>query len=511
MLDKQIKKIRDILHRFDAIRTMLFLLIFSLMMTGALWAVDGSPEGNTSDEALAMEGDGYRLSDKRVYHIDGITQSYILDNYLNFNEKRIFATISELDKYIEDKDHELINQRIFDSGRIEYEIKKISDGPNLVLLDIFVKDTRNIIVLPYLNYNSNDGLLLSPRGRNYNFLGSMQALSTNLDYRYTAEGIHELSLNSSFSMPFRLWNLDWVCNVSEDVKYEQNEPLSFGLGSNLAVYLPYRGVRWKLAYSQDLNVNKDGIVDEDGYYLGSGLSLGGSIPTGIVIDGNELGYSPSISSSISYKLEEPISWDRRGLGSSFSQSLGFGRIDWIGNYRQGYNVSISNSNSYNYLKDDWGNSLAFLLQGHLARDWIGINSRLKGFYQLTDLKSDAGGPLRGIMDDRIDDVESGLYFNIDMPFNMWVWFMGRWFEGQLAPFVDAAYFNYKGLENDWNPLWYSAGLEGFAYLKASRSIYLRVSVGIDVQSILEGGSSAAGSTRYDESRYEVYIGFGHHY
>lgn len=484
-------------------------MVLCLLLTGTVWAQNGGED--VLENAPVMEGNGYRIAPKRTYHIEGVTQSYILDNYLDFDEKRIFVTAAELDEYIKIKEQEIINQRIFDSGRIVYEIRKKSNEPDEVVLDIYVKDTMNVVVLPYPKYDSNEGLLISLRGRHYNFFGSMQPLEANLDYLYTDEATHELSLDSSFSMPFKLWNHEWVFDVSEDVTYKQEEPFELKLGTGLGIYLPFWDVRWKLTYDQNFFLNDDGDEDEDGYYLTSGLSFGGSISTGMDVFGHEVKYSPSLSSSISYKLDEQISEDRRGPGSTFNHSIGFGRVDWIENFRRGFSVKLSNSNNYNYYHEDWDHSIEGEFQGHLAGQWIGLDSRVRGFYLIDDQEDDAGGLIRGVLNSRIDDVEAGVYLNLDMPFSMWIWFMSRWFTAQLSPFFDVAYFQYGGSEPDWDPLWYGAGIEGFAYLKRSRSIYLRVSVGIDLQAMLEGGGLTDPAGRDGDPRYELYIGLGHHY
>ncbi|MDZ7793190.1 MAG: hypothetical protein U5P10_05695 [Spirochaetia bacterium] len=483
------------------------LTVLAFAENGAAEEVAEAPQ----ELDLVMEGEGYRISSEREYHIDGVTQKYILDNYLEFDEKRIFANRVELELYLQEKEQEILNQRIFHSGRIEYEIKPRSGEPDAVVLDVYVQDTMNMVVLPYFKYDSNDGLLLSLRGRHYNFLGSMQPLAANLDYWYTEDREHELSLNSHFSMPFRKWGHDWVFDVSEDVVYTPDEPLDLNLGTDLSVYLPFWDIRWKLKYNQDFYLNDDGADDADGYYLKSGLSFGGSIPTGISIDGHEMKYSPSISSSIAYKLNELVSAGRRGPDSTFKHGLSFGRVDWIRNYRRGYKFSISNSNAYNFYEDDWDFSINSELQGHLAGKWMGLSSRLKGFYLIDHTNSNVGGPIRGVLDHRIDDVEAGATLNVDVPFPMWIWFMSRWFEAQISPFFDAGYFLYRGEDEDWNPLWYGAGIEGFAYLKRSRSVYLRVSLGVDMQAMLEGGGLLDEASRDGSSRLELYIGLGHHY
>ncbi len=488
-------------------RTTLLVLLMGMMLSLPVFAQN---DESSSDEP-EMEGQGYLIASEREYHIDGVTQDYILDNYIDFDESEVFPTRASLEAYLQDKEQEILNQRIFDSARIEYTIAARADKPDLVQLDVYVEDTMNVVVLPYFKYDSNDGLLLSLRGRHYNFLGSMQPLRANLDYWYTEDGKHEVSLNSEFSMPFRKWGREWVFDVSEDAVYTQDEPLDLNLGTDLGVYLPFWDVRWKLTYSQDFYLYDDGADDEDVYYLRSGLSFGGGIPTDLQIGKHEITYSPSVSTNIAYKLEEQISEARRGPDSKFSHGISFGRVDWIDNYRQGYKFSLSNSNSYNFYEKDWDFGFESEFQGHLAGDWIGLSSRLQGFYWIDNQEDDAGGPIRGVLNSRIDDVEAGAYLNLDVPFPMWIWFMSRWFEAQISPFFDAAYFQYGGSEQNWNPLWYGAGLEGFAYLKASRSIYLRVSLGIDMQAMLEGGGLTDPAQRDGDPRYELYIGLGHHY
>src|SRR6056297_280454 len=483
-------------------RKLLAAILFVILAAGNLWA---------ENSADPMGGGRYRISADREYHIDGKTKAYILDNYLDFNERQNFASLEELEEYIDGKQQELLNRRIFHQGRIEYEIREVAEAPDEAVLDIYVEDTMNRVVLPYFKFDSNDGLLLSLRGRDYNFFGSMQPLEANIDYWYTEDGEHEVSLNSEFSLPFRLWGFDWVFDISEDAVYKQEDPFELKLGTDLGIFLPFWNVQWKLTASQDYILNEDKTNEISGYYLKSGLSFGGDIATGLTLDGFDVEYSPNLSSEIPYKFGEQIRTERRGVESSFDHSVSFGRVDWVKNFRQGYSVELSNSNTYNFYQDDWAYSIEGELQGHVAGDWVGVDSRLKAFYMIDAQKDNVGGPLRGVLDHRIDEVKAGAYMNLDMPFPMWVWFMSRWFEAQISPFFDAAYFQYGGSEADWSPLWYGAGIEGFAYLKASRSIYLRVSLGVDMQAMLEGGGVFDPAPRDDASRLELYIGLGHHY
>ena len=47
------------------------------------------------------------------------------------------------------------------------------------------------------------GLLLSLRGRNYNFLGTLEPLRVNLNYLRTPEQEHEWSVVTTFALPFQ--------------------------------------------------------------------------------------------------------------------------------------------------------------------------------------------------------------------------------------------------------------------------------------------------------------------
>ncbi|RKX83657.1 MAG: hypothetical protein DRP58_08395, partial [Spirochaetes bacterium] len=233
--------------------------------------------------------------------------------------------------------------------------------------------------------------------------------------------------------------------------------------------------------------------------------------TGVSVGRHDITWNPKLSTSVSYIPFGLISGDRRGVSSTFSHSLKMGRIDWAGNFRKGYTVSLSNSNSYSFNTGVFTPIVEFNTQYFNTWGWGALNSRLKGFYRFTGDSDNVGGPLRGILDNRIDNVESGVYLNVDLPFKMWIWFMSRWFEGHLSPFVDIAMFRYTDGSSQLNPFWYSGGIEAFAFPKAARSFYLRISAGIDMQAFLEDFSLSAVAPRDSKSRLELFIGLGHHY
>jgi len=448
------------------------------------------------------------------YTVDGLTRESLLETYMEIKEGKLFFSPQELEEYLADKQVLLLNQRSFAEGTVS--IKRIverPDGPDLVYLTVWAKDTWNVIVLPYAKYDSNEGLLVSLRGRDYNFLGSMQTFALNLDYRFTELEKHQFSLNGDFSIPFSLWGRDWVFDIYHNTEFEEDQALFFNLNTDLGHYVGLFGKRWKFNISNDLFINRSdsaGLI-ADPWYLTTGASFGGAIPLGLSVGKHPLCYSPSLSLTGSYVPADQISESRQGITGGFSHSLGWGRIDWDGNFRTGYTVSLSNSNSYDFYDEDPAFSLDAKFQGHLAWGWGGLNTRLSGFWKFdTAVTSDAGAPMRGIINDKITkddengDLEAGTYLSLDLPFNMWIWFMSRWFEGHLSPFLDLGFFRKTDGTAGYDTLWYSAGIEGFAFAKAARSLYLRVSFGFDLKEVIDTGANPWNVR-------ELYIGLGHHY
>lgn len=441
--------------------------------------------------------------------VDGSTQENLLINYMEIKIGEQFLSLTDLQDYLLDKQVYLNNNRIFAEGTVSIgSIKKQNDKPNQVYVEVWAKDTWNIIALPYFKFDSNDGLLLSLRGRNYNFLGSMERLAFNLDYRYTEDSKHLISLNGEFSLPFVAWDRDWVFDIEYDTEYEDSYPLYFNLDTDLGYFFTLFDERWRFNISNEYSLNdrdSDPEPEEeaipDKYYLTSGLSVGGPVATGVSVGRHDITWNPKLSTSVSYIPLGLISKDRRGVSGTFSHSLKLGRIDWKGNFRKGYKVSLSNSNSYSFHTGVLTPIAEFNTQFFTTWGWGGLNSRLKGFYRFTGDSDNVGGSLRGILDNRIDNVETGVYLNVDFPFNMWIWFMSRWFEGHLSPFVDFAMFRYADGSSQSDPFWYSGGIEAFAFPKSARSFYLRISAGMDLAAFLKD----------DEILLEYFIGLGHHY
>ncbi len=447
------------------------------------------------------------------YIIDGKTREDVLSHYLNIKTGKIFSTKAELEVYLKDKIQLIKNQRTLAGGDIEskYESDPENPGGYFVDIQVNVKDTWNYILLPYAKFDSNKGFLVSLRGRNYNFLGGMGELSGNLDYLLTTSVKSEYSLNGGFTLPFYIWDYNWKFSFDEDVTISSDTQIKAYTKAGISVDIPLDNLTWQASLDQYYYLNQDGETDKDGYYMKTAARFGSSIPTRLDLPLlGELNYSPAIITSVAYKPFDTLSPDRKGYELGFEQEFSAGRIDWLGNFRSGSLFSANQNLRYNFTRSLWLSDTDIELQFHKAFGWGGFSSRLKGFYYYNSTGTDIGEPIRGILNARLDG-NAAVFLNLDFPVKIWIWFLDKWFEGHISPFFDYALVKPDGGNFSLSDGWYSAGLEGFAFLKAARAIYLRMSFGVDLEALLEGAGLGDPAPRDGSSIYTIFIGLGHHY
>ena len=141
-----------------------------------------------------------------------------------------------------DRRQVLANQRIFESSDMTYTLGEEDEGVVLVTLIVSVKDTWNLIVLPYPKYTTNDGFLLSLRARNYNFLGSMETLYLDLNYVYDENGDTSFGVGVDFTLPFELGGLDWSVNTDQAFSIDLSGLITYTDANTLNLYF-----RWILS------------------------------------------------------------------------------------------------------------------------------------------------------------------------------------------------------------------------------------------------------------------------
>jgi hypothetical protein len=453
---------------------------------------DGSPQFEITDVSYAIEGR---------------TQEFALDARLDIEEGTVFFTQEQLESYMADKQQELRNQRVLsEESELSYTVRERAGQPDAVLVQVNAIDTWNLIAVPYPKYDSNDGLLLGIRARDYNFFGTMEELQINMDYenkigdRDRLSGDEVWSLQTRFDWPFQWVGHDWKWSLTQNLEFDASDDIEYGLSTGMSYDFLVGARTFTANYTQQY----DYLTDDnsgDGYYLTSGLSLGTSYDTGLELPVmGELKYRPSVFTDVRYKLGDQISDDRRGIEPGFKHSLTGGDRDWIGNFRQGVTGAITNTNSVNLYDGEFDRDFDAELAGYLAVDPFGFSGRGLLKASLDNNGYADGEPIRGIIDNRFDG-DVGAYINSDATLKVWT--IGNFVEGQGSFFFDAGAIvntekGFRGLDD----IQAGGGIEAIGFPLFARSLYMRISLGFDLKAVLLNRSL---------SQREIFIGFGHHY
>ncbi len=478
---------------------------------------------NAQDKPVASDGKSYVIENVS-YEIEGRTWEYALDLKLDIRRGMTFAGKQELESYLADKQQVLMNQRVIAAGSVTYSEKPRPDGSIGVQVLVKSEDTWNFVVLPYAKYDSNDGLLLALRGRDFNFLGSMQTLELDLDYTFNlgnSDPKKELKQALNFEVPFKLLDRNWRFGIEEELSFDtQSDDLDFKLKESVAIdFLRAEGFEkeyWTLKFSQGYYFNGNDDDYGDTLYHESRVSFGTNFELPLMFGKYSIfKYAPGVFTQVKYRPGRELSEDRRGFEAGFAHGVTASRIDWIGDYRDGASVSLTNTNTYNFERTDWEKLVEWEFIGHKAFSWCGLSGRFKGFYdfdkELGDNSTDdVGSAIRGVLDDRLRG-DRGIFVNADFLVSMWTWFLEKWFEVQAGPFLDVGYVHPKNASFSKDDIWYGGGIQVIVFPKFARSLYIRASLGFDLQAVYENKRLTGNSPRDGESVHEIFIGLGHAY
>jgi hypothetical protein len=485
------------------------------------------------------------------FDIEGRTRPYVLITNGEFKEGERIKGKDNLEKYLALKKQLLINQQVLEEVRLEYFTgESEEDGALPVKLLIHVKDSWNFIVLPYPKYDSNEGLSVTLKGRDYNFFGTMSALKLDLGYSQK-DGEDTVNFSFESDLPFQAAGLNWIFNFDHFLSYTFNEALYYQNVTGLSLLLPWRDTAFTTGFNQYITFNEensDGDIDIYGLdkrfhgpYGSTELFLFWEIPTGLEAGSfGEIAYTPGLSERINYPygtMDEP-----RKPVTTLSHSLGFGRIDWIGNYRKGLSASLVNS--YSWYFDRVDAPLKTGIEGSVIFHWpfsiyFGVSSRLsyRQWWQWSDLRSayipyySAGDLIRGVLDDDIR-AHQILTVNLDFPVRVLRFWPSGWlnstklhffdFEMHFSPFTDIALFSgpYSKIKDKDNPLAdetqfslgdmvNTVGFEILVFPAFFRSLKIRGSVGYNVRKIKKDGLPLKWGffPQWDE----IFIGLDHFY
>lgn len=485
------------------------------------------------------------------FDVQGRSRPFALIYHGEFKYGERIIGRQNLDRYLALKRQLLIDQRVLEEVRIEYLLgEREADGALPVRLQIYVRDTWNFIVLPYPEYNSNDGFSLTLKARHYNFLGTMSPLRVDLGYSQN-DGEHEFNFMIESHTPFYFAGHKWNFRFDHDLSYILDEPLYYRNVTGLSVRLPWQETVITVGFNQFLIVNEENsdrdiemfdLPDRfDGVYASTELFTSMQIPLGLEIsDFGQLRYTPRLSGRINYPYN--LMDDSRKPVTTFSHSLGFGRVHWIGNFRRGLSASISNSNSWYFDRDDA--PLRIDLSCDLSFYWpltsfMGFSSRLnyRQWWHWSDRIGDyiphftSGDKIRGVINRDIRAFQI-LTLNLDFPIRVLRFWPSEWFDNQrlrlfdfemqFSPFTDLALFQgpYNRLKDRRNPydttttfslddMINTAGLEVYVHPGFFRALKIRGSVGYNLRRIRDDGLSLRWG--FFPAWDEIFIGLNFHY
>ncbi len=484
-------------------------IVLLLFVAGGLFGQSDS-RSRTADNGPPV----YEITEIEYDIVGRTTQWAVERNAEDLRPGAAFGSLIDLEAFLAEQQQILTNVRALAKAAVLYEIRPREGRPDAVVVYVNTKDTFNVIALPYFRYDSNSGLLLSLRGRDYNFLGSLETLRLDLDFERDTDGDEEYSYAWRFTLPFQWQSYDWTWGLSQELGVSDGD-VEGGGKTSLGVALPIAARDYNLTYSQsygyDSRQDKDEKTDEyNRHTLESELSFGTTFNTGLylpVVD--EIRYAPSVFASVPYWFGGPISFADRGVELGLRHGFSAGRVDWIGNFREGARLSVSNPITYDTFDDVVSSSVDYSVAGYLEADPFGFSGRLSGFYNFydstgaPDITDDAAGPIRGVLNDKMEG-DVGFYWNTDITLKVWT--IGNFVEGQGSIFFDGGVVTTR--DEPWDPtrdFKWGLGIEAIGFPLFARSLYVRISLGFDIRQVISAGELGGARKR------EIFIGLGHLY
>jgi hypothetical protein len=481
----------------------LFLIVFFILLC---------PSAFSQEEA---RDDSVYIINSFSFKIKGYTRSDALIRKGELKTGEEITGVSELEKYILDKTQLLYNERVLDSVSLDYAVgEQRDDGKFPVEVIITTADTWNIVAIPRPRYSSNTGFDITLKARDYNFLGTMSPLRIDLGYSYDENKDHSFFLLFDSNFPFTAYGLNWNIKFLNDFIYRPNmdQEVYNGNTTGLSVELPVGftfltvGLNESfIANEENENIYKPEYGNfQDGFYMVTNPYISWRIPTGINAGHfGEIEFTPGLSAFFNHEFSKwPLDDIRKGPFIIFDQNLGFNRIDWIDNFRNGLDVSVYNMFDYNFYKakndkNPWTEKLIFSGIGHYKiSNFLGISSRLMYrqwlFY---DYGYTFGGDvLRGVIDKDIF-ADYMLSLNLDLSVKLFKFLPSVWlnksklrvfnFEFFAAPFIDIAVYrdSVNKTEFDIKKTVYTGGTEIIIFPEFFRSLFLRISCGWNLKNM----------------------------
>lgn len=405
----------------------------------------------------AQDSKGIHKLGNYEFEIDGHTRENALIREMDLKEGTEFEDLASLENALARQQQDLVNLRVFNEVSLSIN-EGISEGEDTVYT-VLVKaeDSWTIYPIPYPKYSSDDGFRLGLKIFYDNAFGSLNDLFLGTNITFKDDEYYD-----------KLRVTQWTINPQlNSVKMGRLE--------------------YDFSFMQEYAIDEkkvNGVLTEHYNYFSTSASVGTKLNFG---SENKFYYriQPSIGANYGYSglgyegNKEPIF-----LG--FSHGGGYSKVDWFGNFRQGFSTSIGNQMRYvrnPSETDEFKTSVdADVNYYHIIHPRINYTTRLSGIISLNDELTGLGSNLRGVEGSTMFG-KGGLFYSNDLNFAVIKWEgVG---EAQFQPFFDIGFASEEGTSINWgDDLRYSTGADFILYLDKLKGLHARASVGVDLSSDL---------------------------
>ncbi len=395
--------------------------------------------------------------------IDGSTKRKYLLGEIDLFEGKEFTDYESLVEYMEENTQDLINMRVFEMA--EYELLETSsdDQKTKYTVTLRVRDTWNIYPIPYPKYSSNTGFRLGIKFFYFNAFGTLMDFQLftgmNID-KNTAKNEWEISdWNISPGLEgINLWGQEFSVSLDQSfstVKKYENDTLQ----QEFTVHTSSIGIGTKFQFPLDLY-----------YSMEPSVSFNYGIKE-LRYDSNNVEL-PQYNTRIDYEF----------FNFTFNHELGYDCLDWIGNFREGYSVSLSNALIASYdLENDVTFKSDFKLGAKgfwIISKYLNLSSQINGAYSYNYEMTGMGEYLRGVVDDYMYGY-MGAFMSVDLNISVFDWDgVG---EIQIRPFFEIGAVKKSDVDFDLeNDFAYTTGADFVLYLDKLNSMQARATIGFDL-------------------------------
>lgn len=480
----------------------------------------------------------------------GTTNSYALEQKVEIDKKRVFADEETFIKYKDDYIQRLKNTRVFQKVEVDYSYSEPDENDiRKVTLFVNTEDAIHILAVPYPKYDSNNGFSFKLKGKDNNFLGSLNEMAAEINFSIKDENSEDsknkIGLAVSYDHPFKagIFNATFINSHSFSYNIDASSP-EWDAKTGLKLELPFKKHSLVWEFDQSFIKNLDYKKYDDDLYFKEYFDF--SVPITIrEIDGwGKVKYTPDASVTYNWdfdgidELNTDLSSPIIGIGHSLSTE----RINWNDLLRNGLSLSLRNTYSYNTQRNTFTPVVSTEVKAFKSlyfSDMDDVFSRLgfaADFYAFINIEdphgkyimyngTNIGSRLRGIRDDlKYDDTDfkmcnviSAFVLNLDMPIH----FITTDFSAkilnklnvdiQISPFIDIALTHNKITDRWYDPRdgFYCGGLEILVYPLKWSGFVVRASAGIDLaRTVLKKLKMPINDDWRQGSKYEISIGLG---